>query len=228
MNYIKIMLTLLVAATAALAIVMRPAPARTAAAQVIPPSRLDEALDLRIRSLEIKDLPAEAAVRIMEEKTGIDIFVDWNSFEKTAGGWGAQYPFPRAEHVTFSLSNATLREAITCLFNCNKNRPFFTRGIGNRIEVLDAAVPGQGLRSEMYDVSDLLSDDYWHISTPKGREDEIRKERMGDLISMLYSCGWVNGLDTGATPLANRIMVIDSDIGHQRLRQILTWLRRMR
>ena len=78
--YVKIMLTLFMLATAILALVMsRPAPPPAA---VVPPASFDSVLGTVIDSIEITDMPVEAAVRAIRDKTGVDIQVAWESFDE--------------------------------------------------------------------------------------------------------------------------------------------------
>jgi len=238
MKYVKVMLTLLVAATAVLAWVMRPVPpVQVSAPNVVPPNRFDEALGRMIDSIDIKDVPAQDVVRALHDKTGVDIRVDWETFEKSSPS------FLRTEHVTFSLTHVTLCDALDRVFNRdasggrNGGRYVGFTSFGNTVEVRGDAPPSSGMIMRAYDVRDLLSDDYWGVKTPSGAETETQNARTRDLIDLVgnYVGSGVNDITFSGIPqgghmesFGGRLMVTQTAVGHQCVANVLAWLRKLR
>jgi hypothetical protein len=228
--YVRIMLTLLVAATAFIAVRLA-IPSRSVPVSVSTPGVAEAALDGTIDSLEFNATPAEQAVKVIEQKTGIHIVVNWDSLVKR--GVSPQSP------VTASLQYVAVSDALHAILQAgNKDWRLTSNSLGDTLtlSVLDD-VPRYRLSVRVYDVRDLLTDEYWGAKSEAAAATEI--DRLNSLTGLVDT--YVRGErldiqrldDTGpptphVTGFAGKLIVSQTTEGHRRVEHFLAWLRRMR
>jgi hypothetical protein len=233
--YVKVMLTILVAVSAFIAVRLAFPPSSPPLVGQAP-GVADAALDAKIDSLELDAVPASQAVQVIEQKAGIHILVDWNSL-------GSQ-SVSRNTPVTLSLHNVVVADALSCALQadgkdwqltCN------TWGDTANIYVLDR-IPTLQTSVRVYDVRDLLSDEYWGIKSGPEESQPNQTQRMDSLAGMLTAYAGLDGwkpsahfsggqsaiVKTETHGFAGRIIVTQTTHGHRRVQELLAWLRQMR
>lgn len=233
--YTKIMLTILIAASTFIAMrlaIPRASPPLVGGA----PGLADAALDSKIDSLELNAVPAGQAVKLLEQKTGIHIVVDWDAL-------GKQSVSPTTP-VTLSLKNVVTSDALNSVLQsdgkdwqltCNTSGDTATIFVLDRIPTLQTSV-------RVYDVRDLLADEYWGVNSSASEAQVNQKQRMDSLMNLLTAYAGAVGWDPSARfggqqsevvatekkEFAGRIIVTQTTQGHRRVEEVLAWLRQMR
>lgn len=234
--YVKIMLTLLVAVSAFIALRLAVPPAASPLVVAGAPGVADLALDSKIDFLELNAVPASQAVKVIEQKAGIHIVVKWDAL-------GMQSISPSTP-VTLSLQNVVTADALASVLQsdgkdwqltCNTSGDTATVSVLDRIPTLETSV-------RVYDVRDLLTDEYWGVKSEASEAQSNQKLRTDSLMNILTAYAGAVGWDpsdhfrgrqsavvtTEKQEFAGRIIVTQSTQGHRRVEEVLAWLRQMR
>jgi hypothetical protein len=225
MTYIKIMLTLLVIATAYLAFEL----GRFAPPSLAQPYPSDAVLDRSVDHLELTDSTFEQAVAALSRKTGVPIEIDWQSFE----GWDAS----RGNRHAITFDRTSLQRALSDIGMVYADllvSEFRTKADGT-LCLYGANTPGE-TRERIYDVQDLLTDQYWGVKSDPGSEQTNQADRLRSLVSFLDAHIGDSGpllrhrLGSAYSirGLAGKLFVCDTRSGQQEVESLLAWLRRMK
>jgi hypothetical protein len=156
--YVKVMLTLFVALTALIALMLArpPSPADPLAGRVEVPNSLNTVID----ELKLNSASLERAVETLQQQTGANIVVNWNEFDATG--------IDRKQLVEVQLRNVTLLAALRVLFD--HGRPgrgqhgefrlprYECEFNGGVVTVFNPSHRAPELLVRAYDVRDLLTD----------------------------------------------------------------------
>ncbi|MDB5300767.1 MAG: hypothetical protein JWO87_2430 [Phycisphaerales bacterium] len=229
--YVKIVLTLLLAVSAFIAVRLA-IPPRAAPVAVPAPGAAEAALEADIDSLEFNATPAEEAVKVIEQKTGIHVVVDWD-------GLANRYAVSRQAPVIASLRKVKVADALhVILLPHDLDAPLASVSVGDTITISAAEdVPGYQVSVRVYDVRDLLTDDYWGMKSPESEAAAMQNDRLRALVPLVstYVHGDRQDIRTGNGPVqdfpvtafAGKLIVKQTTGGHRRVEQLLAWLRRM-
>ncbi|HET6251170.1 MAG TPA: hypothetical protein VFE47_26040 [Tepidisphaeraceae bacterium] len=149
-------------------------------------------LDHTIDDLSLENTTVRQIVDVLRKKTGVAIDVDWAALEK----WNDT-------RIDVELHDAKLGDVIAFLFSyrrsCINDATIADFGVDRGAVVIAAAekLPAAALTERIYDVRDLLSDEYWGCS-PGTLTPEIYNNRAQAICRVLHDGTEVqNWKDTG-------------------------------
>jgi hypothetical protein len=222
--YVKLMLTLLVVATAMLAfrvsrpaVVVAPIPA--------PPGSAEAALDREMDPLPIWDLTVESAVRKLQIVGKVKLDVDWDALAKAG--------IHRGDPIVGHTNSSPFREIIeTTLTASHPGIRLVCEGEGDTVSVTTETAFAKGLTVRTYDVRDLLTDNYWGIAVAPAEIPDTQQGHMYSLVFVIEtSIGegtWDNPSVATIQTWAGRLIVMQTPRNHHKIERMLATLRQMR
>jgi len=190
--YVKLVLTLLVLLAAAVVVAL----ARPRAA---PPAEVEDPLDARVPVLKVDGLPLGRAVMSLHETTRANIVVKWDQL--------AAHGLTPDTAVDADVRDITLLSALRVVFE-QRQRAAPNGGRGSLsyatrdgvVTIADAAADPPPLVVRVYDVRDLVSDEYFSRlprrpwlgradAVPGGDADGL-DDRMAVLVQLVARSGW--------------------------------------
>jgi hypothetical protein len=152
--YRNIMLTALVALAAVIAAELAPGRNRQ---QTTQPNRDEQLLATRVAEFSVHGVPLPQAVELLSKKTGVPIRAEWGPLKEY-----------RDKTVTVDISDERLDEVIAAIFDTRRVNPdglrdFVDFDIVNGVLVISSmkGLAQSRLVWRLYDVRDLVADDYW-------------------------------------------------------------------
>jgi hypothetical protein len=231
--YVKLMLTLLVVATAVLAFrVSRPVVVEAPIPG--PPGSAEAALDREMDPLPFWDMTVEAAVRKLQIVGNVKLDVDWDALAKAG--------INRGDHIVGHTNSSPFRETIeTALTASHPGIRLVCEGAGDTVSVTTETAFAKGLTVRTYDVRDLLTDKYWGIAVAPADVPDMQEHRLESLIRVIEgSIGWrtwedritaavsqIPGNGASIDAWAGRLIVTQSPRNHRKIERLLATLRQM-
>lgn len=170
--YVKVVLTLILLATTAVAVaIWRRPPARIIAPPLSP---AEQKLAENIDRLDLRGVTRHDAVALLQQRVGIPLSVDWN----TVGGTQVAPSSFRDEKLDFDLRDVPLWFALQRILGYNVR---YWTDHGHIMVRDDSRYPIGGLITRIYDVRDLISDAYWGVSSRGANADAVAAARVNAL-----------------------------------------------
>lgn len=229
--YLKVVLTmLLVAMTVVAAGLWRPRPAPRAVAPPESPAPGELKLRQRVTAVDLRGLSREQGIALLRQQTDATLVMDWRSL----AGFSDRESGYRAEQVSAYLADVPLGTALKVVLG-----PQATWQVdGGVITVAgNQSLPAEEMTVHIYDVSDLVDDDAWHVRTPAADAVSVRAARMEVLRDVVTQhspgAGWhINYIGSG-TPggsasisvLGDRLIVTATTEAHTEIARVLAELR---
>ncbi len=231
--YIKIILTLVLLALGAIAAeVWRPQPLPAE----VHPARPLAAGDLKLREhvehLDLRDLSREDAIAQLQTTTGATLVVDWRSL---AEAWRDDEKAYRSFKLKAVVGGAPLQAVLKGVLGHSA----CFQVDGSVISIArDDTVTAREMTVRGFDVSDLISDDYWGVRTPDADVAAVRAarmERVRDVVAqhdggaswhINYMGSGTPGGNASISVLGATLVVTQTTDGHENIARILAELRR--
>ncbi|HET6246089.1 MAG TPA: hypothetical protein VFE47_00175 [Tepidisphaeraceae bacterium] len=187
-------------------------------------------LDRKIDRLSLENATLKQAVEALQTKTGVPIEVDWTDLEK----W-------RDMQVDLELHGARLGDVIAFLFSLHRSRTYqcsqadFAAVDGKVLITGSKVLPVTAMYERVYDVRDLLSDEYWGCA-PGTVTGQVYDGRSTELCRLLTEQSEIRNwkavnvfgqMDGTATYLdfGGRLFITQTAYNHRRVRSVLKRLR---
>ena len=229
MRYIKIMLTRLVIATAGLAIVMS---RRANSPAIAPVQPVADVLDTPVYRISLESVTYEQAVAALSKNSGVQISIDPSALGRVGSFRGAS---PGSSFIFGGSTLSVALDDLSHLFEKNGDRLFYHDNGDGKV-VISAFEDGRPC-TRVYDVRDLLTDQYWGVPSDAGHAQANQSTRLQSLVSFLAAR---IGANTGCyTPmetrypvatiygLAGKLVVVAIPSRQNEIAEVLGWLRRI-
>ncbi|MDB5331059.1 MAG: hypothetical protein JWP03_2210 [Phycisphaerales bacterium] len=231
----NVVLTLLVALSAFIAVRLA-LPAPPAAVVVSVPGAAESAMNDVLHDVEFEAVPAEQVVKNLERRCRIHIIVNWDALGTAR--------VARETPITLSSPSVTLSDALCAIFQTDEvGRHVTLNALDDTLTVSTVdTFRDNELTVRVYDVRDLLTDEYWGVKSDAAVAAGVQNERLNGLMIFLFEYAgddhWDNAPffgthppgQTGAllTAFGGRLFATQTTHGHRRVESVLAWLRSMK
>lgn len=234
--YTKVVLTLLLLAMIAVAVGQWSTDARHQPASVGPRTSAagEMLLRQRVSNLDLRGVTRLEAVRLLYDKTHANLVIDWPAFGR----------FPFSERPVLQIQNYGLDGYLENVSLLTALKAIFGSHISCQVDGSIITVTGTGrldsdeMMLHAYDVSDLVSDDWWGVKPPSAQAVSVhaaRMERVRDIVTQhTENLAWHDnyigsGISRGEASISvcgSCLMVTQSTDGQMEIADVLAELRR--
>ena len=145
------------------------------------PDPMEATLDRRLPEFKVENMRVDDAVALLAKQAHIPIHVDWADVE-------VHVKF-KDRHISLDLHDAPIWVVLKTVFGAdwtNQGVHFNVEG-GEVLVGLGTFFKAEEMHVRVYDLRDLLTDEYWGETTPPEKRDVVRHERATAMLSLIQS-----------------------------------------
>ena len=145
------------------------------------PDPVEGMLDCRLPQFKVENMRVDDAVALLAKQTHIPIHVDWADVE-------VHVKF-KDRRISLDLHDVPIWAVLKTIFGAdwtNQGVHFNVEG-GEVLVGLGGFFKAEEMHVRVYDLRDLLTDEYWGETTPPEKRDVVRNERTTAVIFMIQS-----------------------------------------
>lgn len=145
------------------------------------PDPVEAMLDRRLPEFKVESMRVDHAVALLAKQTHIPIHVDWADVE-------VHVKF-KDRHISLDLHNAPIWVVLKTIFGADWTNQgvHFNAERGEVLVGLGTFFKAEEMHIRVYDLRDLLTDEYWDETTPPEKRDVVRHERASAMIFLIQS-----------------------------------------